>query len=632
LLSSLVRYLAFVAVSVVGPGIALQRLLGVAVDAALVLPLGCAATAGAYWLASQLGAPWLFPLLVAALDVGLVWRGWGRRAVNDPPLRGAIPAAIGIVLFLALTQYGWNRTGAGGEFHLDPMGDHPLHAGITWELTTSGAPQVPGLAGVPLVYHVGADLVRAAALRWADVGPYDSINRFEVTLGALALALALRGVMAQLSPMPFALAAVPWSLLATDASFLLALVLPVTWWSDLLRGNVLMSMAFDNPVVLGMTLALGALVALARYEAGEGRGWLVLSVALAAAAPPFKVFVGAQLALALGFAALRGRPRWPRLLPCASSLVMSLMLALAVRGERVEVAWAPLDMVRHSVVGLGLSEPGLRALLAWTLPWLALSLGLRLFGLPRAVAALGSGKALPSALAAFALSGWPLGLLFRTAARGIDGQPLPSALIYLLEQSGLVLWIFTAIALAELGRRRSRPVLVALVAAALALPATVEFVWRRWEMGPDELSPALMGGIRKLAEEGRPGDVVLQRPGWERPPLPVILAGQRVVLEGYTPYLTQFAPVAELRRRRHVLGELFRAETLPAARALARDFGASFLCLYGSQSFAFDTTGWLRPLYVHEEIRVYRIVDEQGAGPVAATPLRAKEVAAGAAP
>jgi hypothetical protein len=610
MLSSLARYLAFVVVSLVGPGIALQRLLGTAVDATLVLPLGCAATAGAYALASRVGAPWLFPVLVAALDISLFWRGLGRRATDDPPLRGAIPAGLGIVVFLALSQYGWNRTGPAGEFHLDPMGDHPLHVGITWELTTTWPPQVPGLAGVPLVYHVGADLVRAAALRFARVSPYDSINRFEVTLGALALALVLRGVTARLSPLPFALTAVPWSLLATDASFLLAFALPVAWWADLLRGNMLMSMAFDNPVVLGMALALGALVALARYEMGEGRGWLVLSGILAASVPPFKVFVGAQLALALGWAALRARPRWPRLVPCALSLGMSLVLAHAVRGERVEVAWAPLDMVKRSVMGLGLPEPGLGAVIAWTLPWLVLSLGLRVFALPRAITALGSRAVLPAALAAFALSGWPLGLLFHTAARGIDGQPLPSALIYLLEQSGLVLWIFTAIALADFVRRRPRPVLVALVASALTLPSTIEFLWRRWDTGADELSPVLMGGIRTLAEHGQPGDVVLQRPGWERPALPVILAGRRVVLEGYTPYLTQFAPVSELRRRRQLLGELFRAESAPAAQALARELGASFLCLYGGQSFAFDTSGWLRPLYLHEEIRVYGIADD----------------------
>ncbi len=167
------------------------------------------------------------------------------------------------------------------------------------------------------------------------------------------------------------------------------------------------------------------------------------------------------------------------------------------------------------------------------------------------------------------------------------------------------------------------------MAAALTLPSTIEFLWRRWGMRPDELSPAVMGGIRTVAEHGQRGDVVLQRPGWARPALPVILAGRRVVLESYTPYLTQFAPVSELRRRRRLLGELFRAESEQAARALSKDLGASFLCLYGSQSFAFDTSAWLRPLYLHEEIRVYRIVDEVDSGSLnrlGGSPVSAREV------
>jgi hypothetical protein len=608
-LYALLRYLVFAALSIVGPGVALQRLARVAVDAALVLPLGLLFTAGAYGLAARLDQPWLYPCLIAVLDLSLLLpRPW-RRAASDPPLWGALPVALGLLAFMALTQYGWNRSGPAGGFELDPMGDHPLHAGVTWELVTPWPPQVPGLAGIPLVYHLGADVVRAAALRWAGTLPYDAINRFEVTLNAIALALALRAAAARLGGSAFAVAAAPWSLLATDGSFLLALALPITWWTDHLRGNLLMSMAFDNPVVPGLALALGALLALSRYEAGEGRGFLALGGLLAAAAPHFKVFVGAQLALALGYAALRARPRWPRLLPCAASLGVSLLLVLGSAGERVEVAWAPLELVRQSVANLGLPEPGPAAALAWTLPWLLLSLGLRVVALPRAFGALGSREALASSLGVFALSGWPLGLLFHAAARGIDGQPLPSALIYLVEQSGAVLWVFAALALADVARRRRRAWPVALLVAALCLPSTFEFVWRRREMEPDRLSAALVGGLRTLAAHSRPGDVVLQRPGWERPPLAVILAGRRVVLEGYTPYLTQFAPASELRGRRRLLADFFRAASAEEARRLAGRLGASWVCLYGDQSLPFDGSGWLLPLYDHAEIRVYRIVD-----------------------
>ena len=47
MLAITLRYAAFALLAVVGPGIALQRLARVAVDPALVVPLGFAATAAA---------------------------------------------------------------------------------------------------------------------------------------------------------------------------------------------------------------------------------------------------------------------------------------------------------------------------------------------------------------------------------------------------------------------------------------------------------------------------------------------------------------------------------------------------------------------------------------------------------
>ena len=65
-------------------------------------------------------------------------------------------------------------------------------------------PQVPGVAGFPLGYHLGTDLVRAAALRWAGTDPWDSLSRLDVTLWALGLVLALRAVAARLGAAPLA--------------------------------------------------------------------------------------------------------------------------------------------------------------------------------------------------------------------------------------------------------------------------------------------------------------------------------------------------------------------------------------------------------------------------------------------
>jgi hypothetical protein len=99
---------------------------------------------------------------------------------------------------------------------------------MTYELTLPWPPQVPGLAGVPLRYHLGSDLVRAAALRFAGVSPFDAVNRFQVTLGALALALAVRSVIARLGAGTAAVGLSGFTLLATDWSFLLALWLPIS--------------------------------------------------------------------------------------------------------------------------------------------------------------------------------------------------------------------------------------------------------------------------------------------------------------------------------------------------------------------------------------------------------------------
>jgi hypothetical protein len=228
--------LAFVLLALVVPGIGLQRWPRARVDPALVLPLGAAQAAAAYWLALVAGRPWLFPVLLLAPAAGSLRRpaprdgpaGPGRASL--PSWRRLLPPALAVVALLALTQYRGNRPAADGSFLLDPMGDQPLHAGIARELTLPYPPQVPGLAGVPLRYHYGADLVRAAALRWAGVAPYALLNRLEPTLWALGLMLVLATLTLRLGGTMLAAVLAAWSLLATDLSFLCAPLRGVPWW------------------------------------------------------------------------------------------------------------------------------------------------------------------------------------------------------------------------------------------------------------------------------------------------------------------------------------------------------------------------------------------------------------------
>jgi len=161
-----------------------------------------------------------------------------------------------------------------------------------------------------------------------------------------------------------AVALAGWSLLATDFSFLFAGNPQAHWWADLLRGNLLVSLALANPVVPALALALGALVALSRAVEGEGRGWWALAAALAVAVPFFKVFLGAHLVLGLLVAALRSRPRAAVLGVAGLVAAATLALAMGQGGQTLAVGLAPLDLVRTTRESLGLAPMAGARLLA----------------------------------------------------------------------------------------------------------------------------------------------------------------------------------------------------------------------------------------------------------------------------
>jgi hypothetical protein len=608
-----VRYTAFAVLALVGPGLAAHRLAGIAVDAALVLPLGFAITAGAYWLSLIAGIPWLFPVVVAALDLTLLVRRGPWSRAPGPSLRGTIAPFVAIVALLGATQYRWNRLAETGEFLLDPIVpfDTAFHVGVTRELTIGYPPQVPGLAGFTLGYHFGVDLVRAAALRWAAVDPYDSIARFDVTLGALALVLAVRAAARAAGAPPLAVAIVPWTLLATDFSFVFAGNPSAVWWTDLLRGNLLLSLALANPVVPALSLALGALVALHRYAGGEGRAWLGLAAALAFAVPFFKVFLGAHLLLGLLAAAVVGRHETRTVLlavavPCA---IGTVMLALGQGGRTVSVALAPLDLVRTTRESLNLATLSGARMAGWSVFWLFASLGLRVVGVPAAARALRRGPPVAMVLGAMALAGWPLGLLFRVSAPEVlTGQKVINDAAYLVEQAGPLLWIFTAMTLAAWALRPVLGLPLLTLSLMLALPATVQFVWGSALHAPDRLPAAAVRAMDRLREASAPGEVVLQRPGARYPPAPVILIGRRVPYERFTPYLTQFAPAAALVRRHETVYRFFHTADAAEAMQIARELSAKDVCLYGPDRLRFDTGGLLEPIHEEPDARCYRLV------------------------
>jgi len=612
--SELPPFLLFAALAIVLPGLALQRLARVPLDPALAIPLGTAFSAGAFWLSLVTGVAAVFPVTLALLASASLLRGGASlEQAKGPPLRGALAPALGLVALLAAAQYPWNRVDPGtGDFLMDPLVtfDSAFHVGLTHELVTGHPPQVPGVSGFPLGYHLGTDLVRAAARRFAGVDPWDSLTRLDVTLWGVALILALRALTARLGAPPLAVAFVPWTLLLTDFSFVFAANPQAHWWADLLRGNILLSLVYANPLVPALGLALGALISLSRYEETQRPGQLVLACFQAAAVPFFKVFLGAHLVLGLGVAYLlaRNAPRRSLAIAAAPAALATMLLALGQGGETVTIAIAPFDLVKTTRAILGLDPvSGLRLAAAAAL-WLLLSLGLRLVGVKEALLAV-RGPALGSAVAAIALSGWPLGLLFRVSAPElVAGQTPVNDAGYLLEQSGPLLWVFAAVALARFAASRGRRRAVAAAVLLLATPATVQYVAKKATILPDRLPAAMVRAMRALEAASRPGDVVVQRPGGRHPAAPVVLAGRRVTYERFTPYLTQFVPKADLEARHAAVHAFFRAQGQGEALAIARSLGASFLALYGSDRVRFDTTGVLERVYEEPGARVYRIV------------------------
>jgi hypothetical protein len=320
------------------------------------------------------------------------------------------------------------------------------------------------------------------------------------------------------------------------------------------------------------------------------------------------VFVAAHLLLGVCVAFVLSRGR---------SALLALALPLSIGLARLAAAGGAdtVTFVLDPLVATGMTPAWLSGIPAplragvWVVLWWLASLGLRLFAVPEAIRTLRTGGLSGVILATMALSVWVIGLLFRMSPRDLlPGQKVFNEMGRFIEQSGAILWIFTAILVASWIARSRRRVLVLVACGTVALASTAQFVVRK-QQRPVIVAPAgVLHAMAALARVSQPGDVVLQRPDPRFPPPPMVFAGLRVPYTRSLPYMTQFASRPALEERLETVKSFFRTDDPQEALLLARRLDARYLCLYGDDRVAFPPRGVLVPVYETPETRVYRIL------------------------
>jgi hypothetical protein len=275
--------------------------------------------------------------------------------------------------------------------------------------------------------------------------------------------------------------------------------------------------------------------------------------------------------------------------------------------EGVQVSFVPLAPVNPTRLAFGLDEARGLAFLASGLAWVVLSLGLRVFGVPRAVREARGPQIAGAVAGSFALWGWPIATFV-----SITADPAFDESFYFLQASGLALWLFASPVLAGIARRS---LILAAVALLVSFAATGEYLYRTQQHGPEIVSASAVRAMATLREASRPGDVVLMQVRVPHVPLPIVLAGRRVAYADYIGYWRQFVTPETRAARREQVRSFFQARDAETALAAAHQLGARYVYLTGRPRRPVEETGVLEVLFQEGSQRVYRIDFSSPSGP-----------------
>jgi hypothetical protein len=522
------RFVIFVFLVIYLPGKLLMDLsktrLRILEDLTLSLVLGMASSSLLYWMLAFFQLPVLFLLWpLSALVVWLLRRknGWraalhSRTRVDLTHLLLVAVLALQLVPLCLLPMYYQNvaRMSEGEMSFLSRPRDTIFHLSIANELRHSIPPQVPYLAGQPLGYHYGMDLLTAMLGQVGGISTLDLVARFTPTFLLVVTALSVFCFSRiWLGSGYWAVLVAFLVVLGEGLSFLPGLLLgsEEVWSVQFFGAPTTYSLYFMNPMLPALGILFAGLFCLVMLYRDGPRFWPVLAAFLFAVAMEYKIFVTAHVLIALGAAGLvytvlfRDR----RLL---TVLILTVLMTLPLAaygflgteaGARVWVRVDPWPYIPTALGELGLQDTplgnqvstiydggpvtlvGLLIFLFAALPaYLVGTLGIRVLALPEVV----KGVLFPSSstpirffLGVMVIVGPLIALTFSMSPWGYPAESEYNEAIWFFVVS---IYVATVLAVKFVmtvcrGRRVYLQGVVVTVLLVLSVPSTAQFFQRQ---------------------------------------------------------------------------------------------------------------------------------------------------------
>jgi hypothetical protein len=525
-------------------------------DLTLSLVVGMTASSLVYWISAFFGLQRLFLLWpVTALVVVIhlrrnSWKGIWRSSirVDGTHVLLCLVIAVQLVPLAVLPMYYQNVASSpqGTMTFLGKPMDAIFHLSIANELKHSIPPEVPYLAGLPLGYHYGMDLLNAMLSNVGHLSVLDLTVRFTPTLLLVMTALAIfcfsrlwlrSGYGAVLSAFLV--------ILGEDLSFVPGLLSGSgeVWSVQYFSSPTTYSLYFMNPMLPALAILFSGLFCLAQYLDRRTGQWLVLTGFLFAISMEYKIFVAAHVLLVLGIGAVvylllfRDR-RLVVVLLMTGLLVAPLVLFTLLRTEaesHVQVGLDPWPYIPYALEqlglqdtwparevdglysGAGLSLSGLVSLCVVALPvYLVGSLGFRVLAVPGVLKRTifpSASTALGFCLALMALVGPVIALVFTAipSSYAVETEYNEAIWFYVLSKYvASILAVELVLAVGRGWRLRWRACLVCVV-LVLSVPSAIQYFQSQTSYQLDQISQSELELIDFLEGRCMDGEVVLSR-------------------------------------------------------------------------------------------------------------------------